>query len=160
MPWQGIHHPAVPGVFSKTSDFLAAYQAHLSFEPASFVGLLYSRSNWANRNLEVEAAIIRALEEHGLGVIPVFYYSLKDTNLGNMGGTEVVEHFLMDGEDAPSSMRVIKLTAFFLGSGRGGVKESDAPSGVEVLKRLGVPVFAPVISYYKDRAQWLEDAKA
>jgi cobaltochelatase CobN len=157
LPWQGIHHPEVPGVFTETADFLAAYRAHLPFEPDSFVGLLFSRSDWACANLEVERAIIRALERRGLGVIPVFYYSLKDANLGNMGGAEVVEHFLMDGQ-APLVDGVIKLSPFFLGSERGGVRESDAPSGVDVLKRLGVPVFAPVISYYKDRTQWLADA--
>ena len=54
LPWQGIHHPAIPGVFSTTADFLIAYRAHLPFEPASYVGLLYSRSNWVNKNLEVE----------------------------------------------------------------------------------------------------------
>ena len=156
LPWQGIYHPAIPGVFSATADFLSAYKEFLSFEPASFVGLLYSRSNWVNRNMEVEGAIIRAFEGRKIGVIPVFYYSLKDDNLGNMSGVEVVEHFLMQGQvllvDA-----VVKLSAFFLGSERGGIKESDAPTGADLLKRLGVPVFAPVISYYKDRKQWLDD---
>ncbi|HUJ69373.1 MAG TPA: cobaltochelatase subunit CobN, partial [Syntrophorhabdales bacterium] len=156
LPWQGIHHPAIPDVFSSTADFLSAYRTYLPFEPTSYVGLLYSRSNWVNRNLEVESAIIHALEDRNLGVIPVFYYSLKDANLGNMGGSEAVEHFLMKGRD-PLVDAVVKLTAFFLSSERGGIKESDAPSGVETLKGLGVPVFAPVISYYKDRTQWLED---
>lgn len=158
LPWQAVYHPEVPGVFAQTADFLTVYRAHVSFEPASFVGLLFSRSDWACGNLEVEDAIIRGFEERGLGVIPVFYYSLKDNNLGNMGGAEVVEHFLMEGQ-APLVDAVVKLSPFFLGSERGGIRESDAPSGVEVLKRLGVPVFAPVISYYKDRAQWLTDAE-
>jgi cobaltochelatase CobN len=156
LPWEGIHHPAIPGVFPTTADFLSAYQGFLPSAPASFVGLLFSRSNWVTRNLEVEAALISALEARGLGVIPVFYYSLKDDHLGNMSGVEVVEHFLMEGE-APRVDAVVKLSAFFLGSERGGIKKSDAPSGVELLKRLGVPVFAPVISYYKDRKQWLDD---
>ncbi len=156
LPWEGIHHPAIPGVFPTTADFLSAYQGFLSSAPSSFVGLLFSRSNWVTRNLEVEAALISALEARGLGVIPVFYYSLKDDHLGNMSGVEVVEHFLMGGQ-APLVDAVVKLSAFFLGSERGGIKQSDAPSGVELLKRLGVPVFAPVISYYKDRKQWLDD---
>ena len=156
LPWEGIHHPAIPGVFPTTADFLSAYQGFLPSAPASFVGLLFSRSNWVTRNLEVEAALISALEARGLGVIPVFYYSLKDDHLGNMSGVEVVEHFLMEGE-APRVDAVVKLSAFFLGSERGGIKKSDAPSGVDLLKRLGVPVFAPVISYYKDRKQWLDD---
>ena len=89
-------------------------------------------------------------------MIPVFYYSLKDDHLGNMSGVEVVEHFLMEGQ-VPRVDAVVKLSAFFLGSERGGIKGSDAPSGADLLKRLGVPVFAPVISYYKDRKQWLDD---
>ncbi len=156
LPWEGIHHPAIPGVFPTTADFLSAYRGFLPSVPASFVGLLFSRSNWVNKNLEVEGALIRALEARGLGVIPVFYYSLKDAHLGNMSGVEVVEHFLMEGQ-SPRVDGVVKLSAFFLGSERGGLKESDAPSGVEVLKKLGVPLFAPVISYYKDRNQWLDD---
>jgi cobaltochelatase CobN len=156
LPWEGIHHPAIPGVFPTTADFLSAYQEFLHSVPASFVGLLFSRSNWVTRNLEVEKALISALEARGLGVIPVFYYSLKDDHLGNMSGVEVVERFLMEGQ-MPRVDAVVKLSAFFLGSERGGSKESDAPSGVEILKRLNVPVFAPVISYYKDRKQWLDD---
>ena len=156
LPWEGIHHPAIPGVFPTTADFLSAYRQFLPSAPASFVGLLFSRSNWVNKNLEVEGALVRALEAKGLGVIPVFYYSLKDDHLGNMSGVEVVQHFLMEGQ-VPRVDALVKLSAFFLGSERGGIKESDVPSGVEMLKRLGVPVFAPVISYYKDRKQWLDD---
>ena len=156
LPWEGIHHPAIPGVFLDTADFLSVYRAFLPSVPASFVGLLYSRSNWVTGNLEVEGALIRAIEARGLGVMPVFYYSLKDDHLGNMSGVEVIEHFLMEGQ-APRIDAVVKLSAFFLGSERGGIKKSDAPSGVELLKKLGVPVLAPVISYYKDRKQWLDD---
>ena len=156
LPWEGIHHPAIPGVFQTVAGFLSAYRGILPCAPASFVGLLFSRSNWVNKNLEVEGALICALEARGLGVIPVFYYSLKDDHLGNMSGVEVVEHFLMEGQ-VPRVDAVVKLSAFFLGSEWGGIKGSDAPSGADLLKRLGVPVFAPVISYYKDRKQWLDD---
>ena len=89
-------------------------------------------------------------------MIPVFYYSLKDDHLGNMSGVEVVEHFLMEGQAAPRR-RGRQALRLFSRQRAGRDKESDCPSGVEVLKRLGVPVFAPVISYYKDRKQWLDD---
>ena len=38
LPWQGIYHPAIPGVFSATADFLSAYKEFLSFEPGVFCG--------------------------------------------------------------------------------------------------------------------------
>ena len=57
----------------------------------------------------------------------------------------------------PASTRSSSSPPFSRAASAGGIKESDAPSGVELLKRLGVPVFAPVISYYKDRKQWLDD---
>ena len=56
LAWEGIHHPAIPGVFLDDGRFPRRLPGALPFEPASFVGLLYSRSNWVNRNLEVEGA--------------------------------------------------------------------------------------------------------
>ena len=119
LPWEGIHHPAIPGVFPTTADFLSAYQGFLSSAPSSFVGLLFSRSNWVTRNLEVEAALISALEARGLGVIPVFYYSLKDDHLGNMSGVEVVEHFLMEDKPPASTRSSNSPPSFSAASGAG-----------------------------------------
>ena len=157
LPWEGIHHPAIPGVFPT--------HGRLSFPLTRGSSPSSRRLLWASSSpaptgstgtWRWKALLSAPSKARGLGVIPVFYYSLKDDHLGNMSGVEVVEHFLMEGQ-VPRVDAVVKLSAFFLGSERGGIKESDAPSGVEVLKRLGVPVFAPVISYYKDRKQWLDD---
>ena len=37
------------------------------------------------------------------------------------------------------------------------MKQSDAPSGVGLMKQFNVPLFSPVISYYKNAEQWLHD---
>jgi cobaltochelatase CobN len=146
-------------VFSNTDAYLAAYLPRLPFTPSATVGLLYSRSSWATRNLEIERCFIKTLESRHIAVIPVFFYSLKDENLGNLSGVEVIETFLMkDGRPAVDG--IIKLTAFFLGTSRGGentVKEADATSGTALLKRINIPLINPVISYYKDPDQWLAD---
>ncbi len=156
VPWEGIHHPALEGIFHSTADYLEAYNARIKVQPRGWVGLLYSRSNWVNRNLEVETALIRELENQGLGVIPVFFYSIKDVAMGNLSGAECIETFFLDGE-LPLVQGIVKLSSFFLGSHSGGVRESDAPPGVELMKQLNVPLFSPLISYYKNEEEWLAD---
>ena len=157
LPWQGIFHPEHEEVFSDTESYLAWYAGYLPKAPATFVGVIYSRSAWATRNIGIERSLIAALEARGLGVIPVFLYPLKDPGIGNQSGVEVVERFLVrDGKSLVGG--VIKLTSFFLGNSRGEIKASDAPSGVAIMKRLNVPLFCPVTSYYKNAEQWLNDS--
>ncbi|MEN6317911.1 MAG: cobaltochelatase subunit CobN [Syntrophaceae bacterium] len=156
MPWQGIFHPNMEEVFLSTEDYLAAYRRHISFSPESYIGILYSRSNWVTGNLETERALISAFENNNMAVIPVFLYSLKDENLGNLSGVEAIERFLTQG-GSPVVDGIVKLTSFFLGSVRGEMKASDAPSGTHLIKKLNIPLFNPVISYYKNRTQWLDD---
>ena len=156
IPWQGIHHPAMAEVFDSTDAYLAQYAKRLPSAPSAYVGILYSRSNWATGNLDIEKALISSLEEKGLGVIPIFLYALKDGNIGNLSGVEAVEKYLVqDGRTLVDG--IVKMTSFFLGSSRGEMKAGEAPAGADLMKALNVPLFNPVISYYKDRDQWLDD---
>ncbi|HET6460671.1 MAG TPA: cobaltochelatase subunit CobN, partial [Syntrophales bacterium] len=156
IPWQGIYHPGMERMFNSIEDYLSAYRKELSFPPVSYIGILYSRSNWVTGNLEIEKSLISSFENKNVGVVPVFLYSLKDENLGNLSGVEVIERFLMK-DGSPVVDGIVKLTSFFLESSRGDMKASDAPSGANLMKRLNIPLFNPVISYYKDRKLWLDD---
>ncbi len=152
--WEGLYHPGMYRIFDSTADYLNVYQSTIVTPRLGWVGLLYSRSNWVNNNLEVERALIAELEKIGLGVIPVFFYPFKNSDNGNLSGIEVIEKFfLKDGE--PIVQGIIKMSSFFLATQVGGSKESDALPGVELLKKLNIPLFAPIISYYKDHEQWL-----
>jgi len=151
-PWEGIFHPEIGGPFSSVEEFLGNYP----YKNRPLVGLLYSRSNWITGNMEVERALIMALEERGLGVIPVFFYSLKDKTLGNLSGEEVVRKFLVKGE-RPLVEALVKLTSFFLGSKKGEIRESQAEAGARLLLELGIPLISPLISYYKDKEEWFDD---
>ncbi len=156
VPWEGLHHPHLDGVFSSTGEYMAACRSLYETPRTGWVGVLYSRSNWVNRNMDVEKALIAELEKLGLGVIPAFFYSVKDSGMGNLSGAECIEkYFLTSG--VPLVQGIVKMTSFFLASHSGGVKESDAPPGVELLKRLNIPLFSPVNSYYKSEEQWLAD---
>ena len=151
--WEGIYHPECGGPFTCTRDYLDLYGLH----DRPLVALLYSRSNWVAGNMDVERRIIGALEQEGLGVLPVFFYPFKDSNLGNLGGEDIIRKFLLKDSGESLVDAVVKLTVFFLGQKRGESSESQAESGVSLLKELNVPLINPVISYYKDREKWLED---
>ncbi len=160
MPWEGIHRPDADIVYASAEAYLDAYLPGLSFIPQATVGLLYSRSNWATRNLDIERQFVASLEKRRIAVIPVFFYSLKDENLGNLSGVEVIEKYLMKDE-RPIVDGLIKLSSFFLGMARsgasGGIREADAAGGAALMKRLNIPLVNPVISYYKDYEHWLDD---
>ncbi|MBX6423118.1 cobaltochelatase subunit CobN [Thermosulfurimonas sp. F29] len=157
LPLAGIYHPRAPKVFTDTGEYLAWYRP----SPGTpLVGILYSRHNWVNGEMEVERALIEEFEAQGLGVIPVFSYSVKDESLGSEGPGEAIRKFLL-ADGLPRIEALIKLVLFFLGSTR--EKDLSDPSvstsGVEVLRRLGVPVFQPVVAYYRTVSEWEEDPR-
>ena len=154
--WEGIFHPSMERIYSSTDEYLREYATTRDARPERFVAILYSRSNWISGNLDIEKKLIHAFEERGLGVIPVFFYSMKDKNLGNLSGVEVVEKFLTK-ETRTRVDAVVKLSAFFLGNSRGGIKEAEATAGARIMKMLNVPMACPVISYYKTKEEWLAD---
>jgi cobaltochelatase CobN len=143
-------------VYCSTEEYLRDYAKLHESMPKQYVGLLYSRSNWIAGNLDIEKSMIAALEQRGLGVIPVFFYSMKDKNLGNLGGIEVVEKFFSQN-DASQIQALVKFSTFFLGNSRGGIKEGEAIAGAEIMARLNVPMLCPVISYYKTEEEWSAD---
>jgi len=151
--WEGVHHPEWGGPYADTRSFLDVYP--LARRP--LVGLLYPRSNWVTGNAEVERSLISALERRGLGVVPVFYYSLKDKNLGNLGGEDAVRKFLLKDDGSPLVEAFVKLSVFFLGQKSGETGESQADAGVRLLKSLNVLLVNPVISYYREKEEWLAD---
>lgn len=103
--------------------------------------------------------MIDALEKRGYAVIPAFSYAIKDTERGNKGSGEVVCDYFIDDDHTPRISAMIKLQSFFLGSDsdRSTDDQEVARSGVDILKRLDVPVFAPVTSFHRTIEQWEDD---
>ena len=152
IPWEGIYHPDSKRIFLSIDDYLRWYKP----KDAPFVGILFSRHYLINENLELEDLIIRGLEKRGINVIPAFSYSLKDDSLGTKGNDEVVKEFFIDKDGKPRIDAFIKLTSFFLGQKKGSDLQGKdvAEGGVELLKRLSVPCFSPISSYYKTIDEW------
>jgi len=154
--WEGLYHPALEGIYAAPEAYLEDYGRVVGASPEVMVGLLLSRTNWVNGNLEIEKSLIAALEARGVGVLPAFYYSVQDATLGNLSGAEVIERFFV-ADGTPRVQAVVKLNAFFLAGGAGTGTDSETLPGVDLLRRLNVPLFSPVLSYYQDRDQWLAD---
>lgn len=67
------------------------------------------------------------------------------------GSGEVVLEWFIDKDGKPRIDGLIKLIFFFLGTSKEKRMDNTdvASDGVEILKKLNVPVFSPVSSYYK-----------
>ncbi|GFO96846.1 cobaltochelatase [groundwater metagenome] len=148
--WEGLYHPDAPKYFESIEEYLKWYKP----KAAHTIGILISRHAWVNNSLDIENTLIRELEKRGLNVIPVFSYSVKDEGLGTKGQYEVVqENFIENGRSRIDAM--IKLLPFFLSQNRSNMTETgSASSGVELLKKLNVPVFQPIIASYKTIEEW------
>jgi len=163
VPWEGLYHPEAPDIFESVSDYIRWYSAYLGTgemtNPEKTVGILFGRHYWVNENLEVETALIRELEALGFGVIPVFSNSIKDVERGNKGSGEVVQETFLDEDATARISAMIKLQSFFLGSSRDrdAGDQEVAKDGVEIMKKLNVPVFAPITSYHRTIEQWETD---
>lgn len=157
VPWEGLYHPDAPRHFTDIDEYLNWYGSRCKRQ--NMVGILFSRHYWVNGNLEVEDLLIRELEARGLGIIPAFSYSVKDKGLGTKGSGQVLLEYFLTKDGKPRVDAVVKLTTFFLGRAAGEdiADTNGAEKGVELLKRLGVPVFQPITSYYKTIEEWEDD---
>jgi cobaltochelatase CobN len=155
LPWQGILHPPDQTVYATVEDYR---QEHPAAHDRT-VGLLFSRHAFTNTDADLEQALIRALEERGLDVLPVFSHGTPDEESGALGPIETARRYFMDVDGRSRISALVNLHFFFLGrEARGDVSETGvAAQTVEFFKSLNVPVFKPVISYSKSIAEWEED---
>ncbi len=158
IPWEGLYHPRADQIFKTVDDFLLWYDPYWGMKQSKgTVGIIFSRHYWINGNLDVENALIDRLENSGFKVIPAFAYSIKDDALGTKGTGDVVLDCFVDRAGRPRIDAMVKLISFFLGSSRerGDITSTDVASdGIEILKKLNVPCFSPVSSYYKTVDEW------
>ncbi|NJD98917.1 cobaltochelatase subunit CobN [Thermococcus sp. LS1] len=138
VPMHGIYHPEL-GLFESLDEYLRVYKKR------PLIGVLFWRSAWLYKEFRPIGELIKALEEEGFGVIPVFTYG-KDsrTGLGREKSEAVEEFFMKDGK--PVVKALVSLISF-------GTVE------LKNLGRLNVPVFAPIRSYYQSLEDWKKSEK-
>ncbi len=141
-PRHGIYHPDVP------QGTLAAWRTR--HDPAlPTVGLLFYRAHLLSGNTAFVDAIVRRGAAAGLNVLPVFAYSLKETDAA--GVPEALSYFVENGR--PLVDAVLCTMSFAMG---GVDPETAALSGwaVTALERLDVPV-VQIVTASSPRDQWL-----
>ena len=155
LPWQGILHPPDPGAYDSVAGYRTAHPAARSHT----VGLLFSRHTFTNTDAALEKALIEALEDQGLDVLPVFSHGTPDKEAGALGPIETARRFFIDRDGSPRIHALINLQFFFLGreAGQDTAETGVAADTVDFFKALNVPVFKPVVSYSKSIREWEED---
>lgn len=133
IPMQGIYHPDY-GLFLDVDEYLKIYRLR------PLIGILFWRSTWLYKDFSLISELIEAFEKEGFGVIPVFTYG-KDsiTGLGHDRADAIEKFFLRNNR--PLVEALVSLISF------GTIDLGD-------LSRLGVPVFAPIRSYYQRVDEW------
>ena len=150
VPWHGIWHPEL-GTFAKLNDYFSVYPN----KDRHCVGLLFYRSRWLYGNTDHVRCLIKALEDEGLGVIPVFTYSFGDANIGAPSAEDSIREFFILNE-RPVIHALINLTSFFLLDHRALPKKGRFTTvrGLDLLKKMNVPIVQAVHSFSRSVEEW------
>ena len=137
--WQGLYHPRSETAFATLEEYL---QWHGPIMRPT-VGIIFSRTYWANGDLGLVDAVILELEKQ-FSVIPAFCFGMGDKDLGAWSSGEVAEKFFLGRIDA-----IINLQPVF--------RSKNMDESVKALKRLDIPIFHPIMVYHKTEAEWQDD---
>ncbi len=155
VPWHGVYHPRL-GVFNRLEGYLESYQ----YSSRPLVGVLFPRSWWLYGRCRPVDGLVEALESEGLGAVPVFTYGYR-LALSGVGFTKedsIREFFFLDGR--PIIDALVNLYFFFLlDHGPSSKQRFEVVSGVELLRRLGVPIIQAVSSFYRSVEEWVKDER-
>ncbi|MFN3921762.1 MAG: cobaltochelatase subunit CobN, partial [Caldimicrobium sp.] len=163
IPWEGIYHPKADHIFTNIEEYLKWYAKYKEeqklFKNEGTIGILFSRMNWVNKNTAIEDALISKFEALGLSVIPVFSFSLKDEELGTRASGEIIMDYFISRDGQPRIDALVNLQIFLIYTERTkpGKDEKVYERGIEILKKLGVPVFTPITTLYKTIDEWERD---
>ncbi|MDD1728906.1 MAG: cobaltochelatase subunit CobN, partial [Methanospirillum sp.] len=156
IPFQGIYHPDAPSHFTDITSYQTWYPRTSMNNP--WVGILFSRLSWTTHNAAIEDTLIRSLENQGLNVIAAFSHGIIDMTVGSIGIAGVIKKYFMDAEKSRIHA-IVKLIMTPIGPlPENEFTDMGVSSGVDLYKKLGIPVFHPVISTYFNMDQWEQSA--
>ena len=157
LPWEGIINPqsSVQGLVAKeVFTDIEEYCAKFIKPQRPTVGILFYRSYWVNQNMEIESALIEEFQNQEFNVIACFSESIGKTDFGSKPGYEVINEYFFDSKGKPRIDAFINLQSSILFSDS---DKEGLEAGIELLKRLDVPIFHPIVSYHKTEKEWRED---
>ena len=153
LPFQGIYYNGK--IYEDLDKYLSYINSNINnYNHKATIGILFSRHYLVNEDLKVIDELIKKLDKY-FKVIPVFTYGTKDEYIGALGsGDSVLKYLFKDNKPIIDSL--VNLLSFPLGT----VKDNNTLKkidGIDILKKLNVPVFHPLMSYYKCYNQWKKD---
>ncbi len=150
-PFQGIYYGN--NIYEELDDFLK----NNKFDKKNTIGILFSRHYLVNDDMDVIDNLLNTLKMH-FNIIPVFTYGAKDNYINALGsGESVLKYFFKNNKPIIDAM--INLLSFPLGTIKNNEGDNTLRkiSGVDILKRLNIPIFHPITSYYKSYTEWKDD---
>ncbi len=147
-PEVGVWHPDLPGMgIAESRDALPAVTAHRSAD-AGTVGVLVGRSYLLAGNVAHYAAVVRALEDRGLRVVPAFASALD--------ARPAIAAYFTNGQGQSTIDALVNLTGFSL---VGGPAYNDAAAAQVVLQQLDVPYLTLQTLEFQTIEEWRNDSR-
>ena len=149
LPEHGIYHPDL-AEDADIADWLALRAAQ---RPS--VGIVFYRAHWMSGNTRFIDALVDALEQRNLNVLPIFTASLRAGSDGGQQLPTALRYFL--GQQGALIDVLINTTSFAMGEITPG---GPTPAGwsVGVLESLNVPVLQAITSGMT-LSQWQESKR-
>ena len=164
LPWEGIINPRSivdsPRNSSQEKEVFIDSEEYCSkfVKPdRPTVGILFYRCYWVNQNMEIEKALIREFQNQGLNVIACFSESIGKTDFDSKPGYEVVKEYFFNSKGKPRIDAFINLQSSIILPRAGSYQQEGIEGGIDLLRRFDVPVFHPIVTYYKTEEEWRED---
>ncbi len=152
----GIYHPVL-GVFRDVDEYLNIYSKTYGIRP--MVGILFYRTYWLSGDMKHIDYLVKALEDEGLGVIPVFTTGWRYEDINSPTKEDSIrEFFIRNGK--PIIEALVNVSLFFLldhGSWHRRLDAFNIVQGVELLKKLNVPIISVAMSSYRSVDEWVRD---
>src|SRR5450830_930889 len=141
LPEHGIYHPDLEQNAS-LDDWLRLRASHSGQRKPS-VGIIFYRAHWISGNTRFIDALIAALEQRGIAVLPVFTASLRNSAADS--ALPAALQYFSAGEQGAHVDVLINTTSFAMGEITPG---APTPAGwsVSALERLNVPVLQAMTS--------------
>ncbi|MBC7452563.1 MAG: cobaltochelatase subunit CobN, partial [Massilia sp.] len=139
LPEHGIYHPDL-AENADIADWLALRAAQ---RPS--VGIVFYRAHWMSGNTRFIDALVDALEQRNLNVLPIFTSSLRAGSEGGQQLPTALRYFSGQGTPGAHIDVLINTTSFAMGEITPG---GPTPAGwsVGVLESLNVPVLQAITS--------------
>ena len=153
MPAVAVYHPDAPRLFESFDDYQKWYKREL--DPSSTIGLLLMRPQVVSKTTKHYDALIAAIENEGLAVIPAIA-TLMDNR-------EAVSKFFIENpktkdekpKTRPRVSQIVSLTGF---SFVGGPAMNDSAAAAEFLSGLNLPYRSAVSLDTQTIEAWSDSA--